>query len=186
MKRIIHKFFIDHEKEEVWLNEMSADGLALIGMFFGFYRFEYCLPNEYIYRIELLENLPERPEGRKYITFMLENNVEPVTSWWRWVYFRCKAEYGEFDLYSDIDSRLAHYQRIYSIINSVMILECIVGIAWIAIAIMASTLGHYSVFWGRSFLFGCFLLGLGFAFLNVCRPLRKKIKVLRQEKLLRE
>lgn len=185
MKQIIYKFFMDHEKEEAWINEMSAEGLAFIGMFCGFYRFEYTLPGEYVYRIELLENIPKHFESRKYITFMLENNIEPISSYNRWVYFRRKTEYGNFDLYSDIDSRLAYYRRLYKTLNPVMIVEFLVSIPWIA-TFFAHLLAEPSEFWERNFFLSCLFLGLGFALLPLCRSLRKKIKFLKQEKLLRE
>ena len=119
MRKAAWKFFADYEKEEVWLNEMSAKGLALKDFFLGRYTFDDCKPGEYVYRIEFLEDYPGNPVSRRYLDFMAENGVEHVASWARWVYFRRKAEEGAFDIYSDFDSRIKHYQRINNLLLAI-------------------------------------------------------------------
>ena len=49
MRKIIHKLFWvrQFDKEENWLNEMAAKGLALVGVGFCRYEFEECTPGEY-------------------------------------------------------------------------------------------------------------------------------------------
>ena len=44
MRQVIHKWFWawEFEKEEQWLNEMSAKGLALVGIGYCRYEFEPC------------------------------------------------------------------------------------------------------------------------------------------------
>jgi len=112
MQTIVRKAFWDHEKEEKWLNEMSAKGFALIGYSWCKYIFTASHPSEYIYRIELLEQFPIHPESQHYLQFMAENGVEHIASYMRWVYFRKPAADGAFDIYSDTDSKINHYQRI--------------------------------------------------------------------------
>lgn len=101
MKHIIRKVYWDYENEEKWLNEMSAKGLQLESYTWCKYVFADGVPGEYIYRLELLENLATHPESIKYIQFLEENNVEHVASYMRWVYLRKKASDGEFQVYSD-------------------------------------------------------------------------------------
>ncbi|MCL1981543.1 MAG: DUF2812 domain-containing protein, partial [Clostridiales bacterium] len=98
MKKTIWKLFVDFEKEEEWLNEMSAKGLAFTDYFFGRYTFADSAPSEYVYRIELLENRKGHPESQKYLNFMAENGADCVSTWYRWVYFRKKAASGSFDI----------------------------------------------------------------------------------------
>ena len=90
MRTVIRKLFWvwDFEKEEQWLNEMAAKGLALVGVGFCRYEFEDCTPGEYSFRLELLDNRPEHPESRKYISFVEETGAEQVGSYHNWVYFR--------------------------------------------------------------------------------------------------
>jgi len=102
----------DFDKEEQWLNQMSAKGLQLTGVGPATYIFDEATPGEYLYRIELLENVPSDPESFAYIRFLESTGVEYVGSFLRWVYFRKKAAEGSFDLYSDLDSRINLLRRI--------------------------------------------------------------------------
>ena len=90
MRRIIKKFFFvwDFDKEEKWLNEMAAKGLALVSTGFCKYEFEDSLPGEYKICLQLLDKMPSHPEIRKYIEFMEETGAEQVGSFTRWVFFR--------------------------------------------------------------------------------------------------
>ncbi|NTV90773.1 MAG: DUF2812 domain-containing protein [Clostridiales bacterium] len=112
MKHIIWKPYWNHESEEVWLNEMSSKGFALLDYSWCRYVFEDAPKGEYTYRIELLENSPSHPESCAYINFLAETGIEYVAKYMRWVYFRRKSSEGEFDLFSDAESRIAHYKRI--------------------------------------------------------------------------
>ena len=91
---------------------MSSKGLQLTGVGLATYIFEEAAPGEYVYRIELLENVPSDPESVAYIHFLESTGVEHVGSFLRWVYFRKKAADGPFDLYSDLDSRINYLKRI--------------------------------------------------------------------------
>lgn len=119
MKKIVHKWFWpwDFDKEETWLNEMSAKGLALHSIGYCRYEFTPCQPGEYNFRIELLENMPNHPESQHYITFMEESGIEQIGSYARWVYFRKKNDGIPFDLFSDYDSRIKHLDRILLIVG---------------------------------------------------------------------
>lgn len=122
MKQVIWKLYTDFEREENWLNEMSQKGLQLVSYTPGRYVFEEGAPGEYIYRIELLDQLPSHHESRAYIRFMEEAGAEYVDSILRWVYFRKRAADGPFELYTDRDSLITHRKRImalYGVLGSV-------------------------------------------------------------------
>jgi hypothetical protein len=112
MKSKQWKLFLDFEKEEKWLNEKVAEGLAMTHYNLGRYTFEDCTPGDYIYRIELLKNRITHPDNVKYIRFMEDSCAEQVDSYLNWVYFRKKTTEGAFNIYTDLESRIAHYQRI--------------------------------------------------------------------------
>ena len=114
MKKVIHKVFPlwSFEKEEKWLNDMSAKGLQLCDVGFCRYTFEEGTPGEYIYRLELLDYMPSTEQSKRYIHFLEDTGVEHVGTLLRWVYFRKKANAGGFDLFSDIDSKIRHLNRI--------------------------------------------------------------------------
>ena len=124
MRKIVHKLFWvwEFEKEEKWLNEMSAKGLCLIAVGFCRYEFEECEPGGYNIRLELLDNLPRSVEGESYLSFVEETGAECVGSYLRWVYFRKKTTDGTFDLFSDNTSRIKYLNRI---MNFVLILAAL-------------------------------------------------------------
>ena len=59
---------------------------------------------------------------------MEDTGAEFVGSYMRWVYFRRKKLEGEFDLFSDIDSRISHIDRI-------MKLAAVMGLANVCIGL---------------------------------------------------
>lgn len=101
MSHVVRKYFADFEKEEQWLNDMSAKGLALVEYSWARYVFEESAPGEYIYRLELLEEDPKKAKSAEYLQFMEETGAERVPAGKRpsgktvnvnprWVIFRKK------------------------------------------------------------------------------------------------
>jgi len=184
MKHIVYKLFWNYEKEEAWLNKMSAMGLAMTDYSWCKYVFADTPENEYIYRIELLDELPAHPESVAYIRFMEENGVEHISSYARWVYFRKKSSEGTFDIYSDIESKIKHYNRIHVFWSTIMFVELTIGLSNITIGMSGWWSGH-----GISLLnliVGVVLILLGLVFLKGILGIRKKMKKLQQEKMIRE
>ncbi len=107
-RRTIHKWFWvwDFEKEEAWLNEMAMNGWVLDGAGFATYHFASCEPGEYSVRLEM------HPYDEEYVRFMEETGAEYIGRMIMWVFFRKKTAEGSFDLFSDIDSRVSHLDRI--------------------------------------------------------------------------
>ncbi len=113
MKHTAYKLFWawEFEKEEKWLNEMSAKGFQLVAVGPFRYVFDDTIKEQYEYKLELLDNLPSSYKSVEYIRFLEETGVEHVGSMLRWAYFRKKASEGKFELYSDIDSKIKYYKR---------------------------------------------------------------------------
>jgi hypothetical protein len=179
------KAFINYEKEEAWLNRMSAKGLAFSDYYMFRYKFTDCTPGEYVYRIEYLENLPGHPESQRYLRFMAENNVEHVSSWNRWVYFRKKAEDGQFEIYSDVGSKIAHNRRIMQLWIVLMFAQFLIGITQLYIGldlVWEGTTEEATFHFALSAMTLCF----GTILLVGWNSLRKKTKKLKLEKNLRE
>lgn len=181
MKHIIGKVYWNFEKEEAWLNKLSAKGLALIDYSWGRYVFEDSEDCEYIYRIELLEKQAKHPESLKYIEFMEETGVEHVASYMRWVYFRKKTSAGSFDIYSDIDSRIVHYKRILIFWIGLIITELCLGIMNLMTGLVFMESGFYI-----NLIFSAILFSLTIGLMFILIPLYRKIKELKKEKLIRE
>ncbi len=161
MRQVIQKsFFIwNFQEEEKWINEMSEQGLHLVDAGRFRYVFEKGEPGAYRYRLELLQNYPNHPESADYIAFMEETGAEYVDHVDRWVYFRKKAADGEFDLYSDINSRIAHVQRILTLIRILAVVEG----TCVAMELMAFLFGGVSTALSLTLCLGTFeaLLILG-------------------------
>jgi len=186
MKKVIWKFFMNYEKEEAWLNDMSAKGLAFTDFFFCRYSFNTGVPGEYIYRIELLENSPTHQKSKQYIKFMSENGVEHIASWLSWVYFRKKAEHGSFDIYSDIDSRIAHYKRIGMLFLCIAIAEICLGLSQLGHVLHYFLSDIPLLYFSINLL--AFVVALGFAVLLLFgwNSMRKRIEMLKLAKNLWE
>ena len=130
MRQTIHKgFWIwNFEKEEKWLNEMAAKGLSLVSVGFCKYEFEDSLPGEYRVCLQLLDNMPRHPESKKYIEFLETTGAEHVGSFTRWVYFRKKAADGDFELFSDNDSRIKYISRVIGFVALITVANLAIGI----------------------------------------------------------
>lgn len=187
MKHIIWKAYWNYENEEKWLNEMSAKGMSLSDYSWCRYVFEDTQPSQYTYRIELLKNRPSHPDSRSYIYFLEENGIEHVTSYMRWIYVRKNTSEGPFDLYTDTDSIIQHYRRIYTLWNTMMYIELIVGFVNISIGIINLNIGEQlGNFSNGNLVIGTITTALGLLFMRLGVPLKRKIKKLEQEKTIRE
>ncbi|KUP26367.1 DUF2812 domain-containing protein [Paenibacillus sp. DMB5] len=193
MSLVKRRFFSDFEKEEEWLNEMAAKGLALSEYSWARYTFEESGKGEYIYRIEMLKEDPKGPEAAEYLQFMKETGAElvPTGKWlWgtlnysnlRWVIFRRKASEGAFTIYSDIDSKIKHYKRIHSLWMSLAVMELIIGFFNIALMLVNNPTALNRI----NFVMGLLLIVLALFFISMGRSIRKKITRLQNDQLIRE
>lgn len=173
-----------YEEEEAWLNQMAAEGWVLEEVHFFRYGFTRCQPGEYILRLEMMNGSPAMDENQEYIWFVRGTGAEYVGKLKNWVYFRKKAAEGPFELFSDLDSRLAHVERVL----------CLAAVLFGAMA-LNFLLYLNSVFIGRGSLeelpFEALpLLALSAAMLfwigRGCRKLWTLRKKLKEERSLRE
>lgn len=180
MKHKIHKAFWawNYEKEEKWLNEMSAKGLQLVSTSLFTYIFEEGPTREYHYRLELLNHVPSHPESIAYIRFLEETGVEYIGSIMRWVYFRKKVADGEFDLYSDLSSKIKHYKLISNLLLTVTPINVFAMIG--NFSSFAASRNSANLISGILSLSVSLLLGLGFL------KLVRKTKHLKKQQLIQE
>ncbi len=112
----------EFEKEEQWLNAMAMDGWALCAVGFCRYTFERCEPGQYIIHCEM------HPMDEAYVNFMEQTGAQYVGRMVAWIYFRRPAELGQFDLYSDIDSRITHLRRIATTLTAIGLMNLGIGV----------------------------------------------------------
>ena len=122
-RKIWKLFFVwEFEKEEAWLNEMAMNGWVLIKIGFCNYTFMRCEPGEYTVRMEM------RGHDEAYLEFMEETGAEYIGRLLQWHYYRKKTELGSFDLFSDIDSRIAQLNRIGKMLWLICLANLIIGL----------------------------------------------------------
>ena len=84
--------------------------------------------------LQLLDKLPRHPESKKYIEFLETTGAEHVGSFTRWAYFRKKASEGDFELFSDNDSRIKYVSKVIGLVSLITIANWIIGINNVFIA----------------------------------------------------
>lgn len=115
------RLYYDKDKEEEYLNEMSAKGYAMKHYFLGLYHFEECSPGEYTYRIDLINDMTSK-ERKELYELVSDSGGEHVQSWGFWAFFRKK---GKFELYSDRESQIRQYERIRLVFLALAFVEVI-------------------------------------------------------------
>lgn len=147
-RKTVRKWFWvwDFEKEEQWLNTMANSGWLLDGVGWCTFHFIACEPGSYTVRLEM------RNYDENYIGFMQETGAEYVGRMIQWLYFRKKVECGEFDIFSDLDSKIAHLNRIGKGLSAI-------GFANLGIGIANSL--HLSIGWINLLCATVLMYGLG-------------------------
>lgn len=189
MRHTVHNFFTigGYEKEEKWLNSMSAKGLQLVSTNGIRYVFEEGGRGEYVYRLELLEHLPSHPESVMYLRFLEETGVEHVSSFHRWVYLRKKAGAGAFEVYSDIDSKLAHHRRILNISLGVSVALLINTAVQILCAGIEFSARHALPGWSNAYIAPFFIAaGVSLVMLAVVQIIAAPLRSARKKLLLQK
>ena len=137
MRQTIRKLFWawEFDKEEKWLNDMAAQGKALVSARYLTYEFEDSQPGEYAVRLEMLENLPASPEGQQYVDFVESTGAEYVGKVMKWVYFRKKTADGPFELHGDNTTRIKHLGGIIRLLKPLMAINVGTGMYNLCIGI---------------------------------------------------
>ena len=63
-----------------------------------------------------------------YIDFMRETGAEYVGRMVQWIYFRKKVSDGEFNIFSDIDSKISHLNRIGKMLSVIGMANLTIGL----------------------------------------------------------
>ncbi len=123
-KKVTKWFWVwDYEKEELWLNAMAQEGWALQRVGFCTYYFERTEPGEYIVRLEC------RKKDEGYVSFVTDMGAEYIGRVAMWIYFRRKSDLGEFELNSDLDSRIEQLTRIGRVLLAGGLLNLGIGLS---------------------------------------------------------
>lgn len=126
-RKTIRKWFWawDFDKEEEWLENMARNGWVLDGVGFCTYHFIKTEPGEYSVR---LQYLPIAEENTDYTNLLEESGAERVGRMVQWVYYRKKAADGPFQLFSDLDSRITHLDKIAKLMLIIAVANLLIGV----------------------------------------------------------
>jgi len=178
MRKVTYKLFWgwNYEKEDKWLNEMSAKGQQLVSVGLCRYEFEQGQPNQYTYCHELLQNPPPHPDGLEYIQFVEEMGAEHIGTVEGWAYFRRKSGEGEFTLFSDNASLASYNLRMLRTVFSVAIFQILLAFA--LPAFMSYIMGGWHFSYG---ILGAISLGFAAICIHGIFRLRKRINNLKAD-----
>lgn len=165
------KIYYDKDEEEIWLQKMSSEGWAFKNFFLGVYTFVPCDPGEYIYQIDLIDDIKGKDD---FIAFLEDSGVEVVSQWYKWIYLRKKAKDGPFEMYTDIDSKISQYTRIKNFFLAALLLE--IGCFFMEVSAAITT--PKPLYWFFVILIGAIIL----AFLRMVWRCKWKIEQLEREK----
>ncbi|GIO65928.1 DUF2812 domain-containing protein [Paenibacillus sp. FSL M7-1455] len=163
----------NYEKEEEWLNELSAQGLHLkkAGTFHSLFTRNPSV--RYTYRLDYQPGLgTERLQ--EYKDLYEDAGWEYVSSYkGAWHYFRTEWESGDLPkLYTDTESLTEHYKKIQRVIGILMLTNVI-----IFSTNMVNVLNHYSGVWGIILPVACIyvlLFGLlGYGYVKTGKKIKK-------------
>lgn len=114
MTLVKYRFMLDYEKEERWINEMSARGWHLKKFCLGRFVFEREEQVEYIYRNEYIIDL-KKVEKEEYKSLLKDSGAEIVHESFGWIYVRKLASEGPFEIFSDSASKITYYNKVQNI-----------------------------------------------------------------------
>lgn len=122
MKKFRLFFIWQVQKEEAWLNRMSAAGNHCIHTNGFAYTFVKDPSKSYTYRLDFIRHL-KSTERLEYQNLVQESGAEKVATFQNWIYFRRPTSLGPFVLYSDNQSRIELHKRLRSSIQQLFAIE---------------------------------------------------------------
>jgi hypothetical protein len=107
-RKVVVRAGFDCDKEDRFMNDMSAKGFDLIRWWFpGIYLFESGEPGYWTYRNGVLP----RADKAQYLALMADAGIETVVTFINGTAtFRKRTADGPFEIYSDAESRIAFFR----------------------------------------------------------------------------
>lgn len=106
------KFFFRFEKEEAWLESMSASGWHLISASYGLYKFQQGQPENRVYRIDC-RNITKQTDLLDFVSLFADSgwtSISPKKNVGNYYFYSLADQPGK-DIFSDNVSRAGRYLR---------------------------------------------------------------------------
>lgn len=100
----------NYKKEETWLNEMSKKGWHLTEPKHVLFTFTEGEPDKYRYALEYLDVSGEGMQ--EYFAFLEETGIEIIGHTMNWAYYRKLNDGKPFEIFSDDESKIKHWNRL--------------------------------------------------------------------------
>jgi len=185
MKHTTFKFFYNYEKEERWINSMSAKGMALVDYFWTRYVFEEEEPGKYIYKIEFLDKMGSKNiENIAYVNFLEDLGVECVGIYMHWATLRKETKDGPFEIYTDLDSRIKSCKKIARWWLSMAAFEGAIGIYDLVLVGIQLSKDDFSFI--STIIFPLIIMSFSILFFSLGWSSRIKLKELQKESKIYE
>lgn len=102
------------EEEEKWLSDMARNGWNLVRIdFLVRYVFERGTAGEYLYKLDLPDNLERGMDEQQYCDFLRECGIDVVCRQKQWLYLRKRAADGPFAEKDDLFAKLQMTNKAY-------------------------------------------------------------------------
>lgn len=105
-------WFVDFDKEENWLNEMSAKGWRFWHTNGLIYRFKECKPGEFCFQVDFDEKKSSSNED--YVVFRSNCGDQFVHQWKNKIYWKRAASDGPFESEDNIVAKLRMTNKAYN------------------------------------------------------------------------
>lgn len=122
MRKRVYRIFLDYEQEEAWVNKMAEQGWHLKRTKMGYFIFEKGEPGQYIYRNELIKG-----KSQEYFDFLETMNIEFVSKFGVWAYYRKKKSECPFELFSDSSSKINYLTSISRLFIAATLINILFG-----------------------------------------------------------
>lgn len=112
-------------KEEIWLGEMSRQGMHLVSVdSFGQRTFERGAPRDYAYRLNYQDALTEE---QHYLKIYEDASWKHITPQGGWRYFQQEVKAGKVpEVFTDSETKIKKYERVKTLVLSLMPLYLVV------------------------------------------------------------
>ncbi|MEA0552394.1 DUF2812 domain-containing protein [Lysinibacillus irui] len=141
MKKRVYRFFIDYEKEERWVNDMADRGWNLKKTMVGYFVFEKGTPGQYFYRNEFVNR-----KSKDYFEFLNMMNIECVSKFGGWAYYRKLQSEGPFEIFTDATSKINYIKSMNRIFILLLLFNVLAGMYNLSIgSVINSSVGCLNV-----------------------------------------
>lgn len=152
MKKVKYRLFLDHEKEEKWINHMAVNGWNLEKFAFSRFKFTKGEPGKYVYRNEFISGM-SKTEKMDYFEIIKDSGITIIQEFGGWIYMKKAVSEGPLEIYTDIKSKMDYFNRILLFFFLLFISNICIGISNINffnnqsnLGFINSTLGFINIF----------------------------------------